>query len=198
MGVLLSALIVVFAVIGLTMHRDFYAGRRRRDFFCFYTNVSNLIVLLYFALAAPRLYTHAQLSPMIPHAEFAVMMSIMLTFCVFHLVLFPPIRQAARTMEHTREYWIVYTDNLIIHYIVPLSVWVYWLFCSPQSICLVRAMHCTGRRCRCCMWRIYSCVHGWRASSKRQAAAILIHFWTPAHWAHRVLRAYAQGCMAYA
>lgn len=133
MGILLSALIVVFAVIGLTMHRDFYAGRRRRDFFCFYTNVSNLIVLLYFSLAAPRLYTHAQLSPMIPHAEFAVMMSIMLTFCVFHLVLFPPIRQAARTVEHTREYWIVYTDNLIIHYIVPLSVWVYWLFCSPQK-----------------------------------------------------------------
>ena len=33
-GTALSALIVVSCLIGLTMHSDFYAGRRRRDFFC--------------------------------------------------------------------------------------------------------------------------------------------------------------------
>ena len=56
LGAVLSALIAAISLIGLTMHRDFYAGRRRKDFFCFYTNVSNLLVLLYFALLAPRLY----------------------------------------------------------------------------------------------------------------------------------------------
>lgn len=115
------------------MHRDFYAGRFRKEFFCFYTNVSNLAVLIYFALAAPQLYANPRLHLLIPHVEFAVMMCIMLTFSVFHLVLFPPIWQAARKMAHTREYRIVCTDNFIIHYLVPLTVFFYWLLCSPQK-----------------------------------------------------------------
>ena len=133
LGILFSALIVISSMIGLTMHSDFYAGRGRREFFCFYTNVSNLAVLIYFALAAPRLYARPRLHTLIPHAEFAVMMCIMLTFCVFHLLLFPAIRLAARTMPRTREYLILCTDNIIIHYIVPLSVFAYWLLCSPDK-----------------------------------------------------------------
>jgi len=133
LGAALSALIVVFVIIGMTMHSDFYTKRTRKDFLCFYTNVSNLTVLLYFGLAAPRLYARSSLRALIPHAEFAVMMCIMLTFCVFHLVLYPPLRRAARRMPHTREFLILYTDNFIIHYLVPLSVFVYWLVCSPQK-----------------------------------------------------------------
>jgi len=133
LGIILSAMIVVCGVIGLTMHRDFYAGCVRRDFFCFYTNVSNLIVLIYFALVAPRLYAKGILHALIPHAEFAVMMCIMLTFCVFHLILFPPIFRTALRMPRTREYFIVCTDNIIIHYLVPLSVFMYWLLCSPEK-----------------------------------------------------------------
>lgn len=133
LGAALSALIVVFAIIGMTMHIDFYTLQKRKDFFCFYTNVSNLAVLFYFGLAAPRLYAHSALRPLIPHAEFAVMMCIMLTFCVFHFVLFPPLRMAAKGMPHTREFLILYTDNFIIHYLVPLSVFAYWLLCSPQK-----------------------------------------------------------------
>jgi len=136
LGIVFSAVIVVFSVIGLTMHKDFYAGRPRKDFFCFYTNISNLAVLIYFAFAAPRLYANVSLHALIPHAEFGIMMCIMLTFCVFHLVLFPPILRAARCMPHTRDYWILCTDNLIIHYIVPLTVFCYWLFCSPGKASL--------------------------------------------------------------
>ena len=40
LGAALSALIAVFSLIGLTMHKDFYAGRRRKDFLCYYTNVT--------------------------------------------------------------------------------------------------------------------------------------------------------------
>ena len=133
LGAVLSALIVVGGVIGLTMHKDFYAGKRRRDFFCFYTNVSNLAVLIYFSLAAPFLYSRRYLHSLIPHAEFAVMMCIMLTFSVFHLLLYPAVRAAAAHVPHTREYWILYTDNMIIHYVVPLCVFVYWLLCSPNK-----------------------------------------------------------------
>lgn len=130
LGAVFSALIVVFSLIGLTMHKDFYAGLRRRNFFCYYTNLSNLLVLVYFALIAPRLY--AASSPLIPHAEYTVMMCIMLTFFVFHLMLFPAIREQMKaTAVRTRELAIVLADNCIIHYLVPWLVFLYWLLCSP-------------------------------------------------------------------
>ena len=52
-GAVLSALLVVFSLIGLTVHSDFYAGRRRRGYFLYFTNVSNLLVLLYFVTSPP-------------------------------------------------------------------------------------------------------------------------------------------------
>lgn len=131
LGALLSALIVVACLIGLTMHRDFYAGRRRRDFFCYYTNVSNLLVLVYFALLAPQLYARAPLRPLIPHAEFSLMMSIMLTFAVFHHLLFPDILRAMRAAPRDRDFAIVCADNAFIHYLVPWLVFLYWLLCAP-------------------------------------------------------------------
>lgn len=139
LGAVLSAIIIVLSITGLTMHRDFYAGRIRRDFFFFYTNLSNLIVLIYFALAAPRLYTVSTLHKLIPHAEFAVMMCIMLTCCVFHFVLLPAVYERVMAMPRTREYRIAFTDNLIVHYLVPLSVFAYWLLCSPRKNALTLA-----------------------------------------------------------
>lgn len=136
LGAALSALIVVFSLIGLTMHKDFYAGKRRRDFFCFYTNLSNLVVLIYFALLSPRLYAESALRALIPHADFAVMMCIMLTFSVFHLLLFPAVRIAAKNAPRTRTYWIVVCDNVIIHYLVPWLVFFFWLLCSPGKTSL--------------------------------------------------------------
>lgn len=133
-GAVLSALIVSASAIGLTMHKDFYAGVRRRGFWCYYTNLSNLLVLLYFALAAPKLYAAESLRPLIPYAEFGLTMCIMLTFCVFHLLLFPDIRRQLRgAVRRTREFAIVCTDNFIVHYLVPWLVFVYWLFCAPEK-----------------------------------------------------------------
>jgi len=135
-GAVLSALIVVFCIIGLTMHKDFYAGKNRKDFFYFYTNLSNLLVGVYFALIAPHLYARDAYHFLIPHAEFALMLSIMLTFSVFHLLLYPSIRIAVKTACHTREFYITCTDNFIIHYLVPWLVFIYWLLCSPNKAAL--------------------------------------------------------------
>ena len=130
-GAVLSALIVVFCIIGLTMHKDFYAGKERKSFFCFYTNLSNLKVFMYFTLTAPWLYARPALRILIPHAEFSLMMSIMLTFSVFHLLLFPSVRIALKKACHTREFFIACIDNFIVHYLVPWLVFLYWLLCSP-------------------------------------------------------------------
>ncbi|MBQ2992009.1 MAG: Pr6Pr family membrane protein [Clostridia bacterium] len=145
LGAVLSALIVVLSILGLTMHGDFYASRPRRDFFRFYTNLSNLIVLLYFALIAPYLYASSPLRVLIPAAEFSVMMCIMLTFCVFHFMLFPFVRSQLLRMPRTEGFWIVCADNLILHYLVPLLVLAYWILCSPGKSTLTpaHALHWT-------------------------------------------------------
>lgn len=130
-GAVLSALIVVACLIGLTMHKDFYAGVRRRGYYCYYTNLSNLMVLLYFAVGAPVLYSSSALAPLIPHVEFVVMMGIMLTNVIFHFLLLPYVRRIAQGMPHAREFAIMRTDNLIEHYIVPLLTLLYWLLCAP-------------------------------------------------------------------
>ena len=136
LGAVLSALIIVCCLIGLTMHVDFYAGIRRRDFFVYYTNLSNLLVLVYFALIAPWLYAKKALRPLIPHAEFALMMTILLTFAVFHLLLMPKIRAQLRGVRRSRLWYIVCVDNLVVHYIVPLLTLAYWLLCSPGKAAL--------------------------------------------------------------
>lgn len=131
LGALLSAFIVVCACIGLTLHRDVYAHIPRRDFYMYYTNVSNLIVLLYFALLSPWLYARAALRQFIPVAEFSVMMIILLTHLVFHNLLFPQIRRSMRGAPRNRETAIVFADNLFIHYLVPWLTALYWLLSSP-------------------------------------------------------------------
>ena len=133
LGAVLSALIVVSGLIGLTLHRDFYAGKPRRDFFIYYTNVSNLYVVVFFALVSPRLYASSVSPSRIAKAEFAVMMSIMLTFTVFHLILMPGLRQTFRQQPLNADKLILLADNLIIHYLVPWLVFLFWLLCSPAK-----------------------------------------------------------------
>ena len=138
-GAVLSALLVVFSLIGLTVHSDFYAGRRRRGYYLYFTNVSNLLVLLYFSLVAPRLYAHAALRPLIAHVEFALTMSIMLTFSVFHHLLLPEVLRQLRGAPLTRELAIMAADNAAEHYIVPWLTLLYWVLCAPSKDTLTLA-----------------------------------------------------------
>ncbi len=131
LGAVLSALIVVFSLIGLTMHGDFYAGICRRDYWAYYTNQSNLLVLVYFALIAPFLYADARLHTLIPHAEFAVMLSIMLTHLVFHHFLAPFVMEETIYTPHAPDARIARADSFVQHYAVPLMTLAYWLLCSP-------------------------------------------------------------------
>ena len=130
-GAALSSLIIVFCCIGLTMHKDVYAGKPRPDFYCYYTNLSNLLVLLYFSLISPLLYLSPSLHRFIPTAEYCIAMVIALTHLVFHFLLFPAIRPQLKCAVWSFELRILAADNLIIHYIVPWLVLLYWLFCAP-------------------------------------------------------------------
>ena len=86
-GAVLSALIVVSCFIGFTLHHDVYASIPRRDFFWYYTNLSNLLVVVYFSFAAPFFYARSAFGRFVPFAEFSVTMAIMLTHLIFHLII---------------------------------------------------------------------------------------------------------------
>ena len=131
LGTVLCALIVVFSLIGLTLHPDFYAGIPRRDYWAYYTNQSNLLVFLYFALVSPLLYASAALRALIPHAEYALMLSIMLTHLVFHHFLAPFIEEKTIYSPYAPDRRIARADSAVQHYIVPLTTFAYWLLCSP-------------------------------------------------------------------
>ncbi len=130
LGAVLSSLIVVASLAGLTMHGDFYAGVCRRDYWVYYTNQSNLLVLVYFALIAPLLYTAPSLHALIPHAEFAVMLCIMLTHLVFHRFLAPFVMEETIYSPHAPDARIARADSFVQHYAVPLLTLAYWLLCS--------------------------------------------------------------------
>lgn len=130
LGAVLSALIVVFSLIGLTLSRDFYAGVRRRDYWAYYTNQSNLLVFIYFSLIAPALYASDGAQSVIPHAEFAVMLCILLTHLVFHYILAPFVAGETAYMPHVADSPITRADSCIQHYVVPLLTFIYWFLCS--------------------------------------------------------------------
>ncbi|MBR5226039.1 MAG: Pr6Pr family membrane protein [Clostridia bacterium] len=131
LGAILSALIVAASLAGLTMHGDFYAGICRRDYWAYYTNQSNLLVFVYFALVAPLLYSAAHLQTLIPHAEFAVMLCIMLTHLIFHHFLAPFVLEETIYTPHAPDLRIARADSIVQHYAVPLLTLAYWLLCSP-------------------------------------------------------------------
>ena len=134
LGALLSALIVVFSLIGLTMHADFYAGVCRRDYWAYYTNQSNLLVFIYFALLAPVLYGTESLHALIPHAEYALMLCIMLTHLVYHHLLAPFIAEKTAYTPYVPDERIAHADSIVEHYVVPLLTLFYWLLCSPWKM----------------------------------------------------------------
>jgi len=130
LGAALSALIVVLCAVALTLHKDFYAGVKRKDFLVYFTNLSCILVLVYFALLAPRLYGAAALRFLIPHAEFFVTANIMLTCIVFHTMLMPGLIGKLQSFCR-QDAAMLLANNLLIHYAVPLLTLAYWLLCAP-------------------------------------------------------------------
>ena len=130
-GAVLSALIIVAGCIGLTLHREVFACVPRKDFFWYYTNLSTLLVMVYFSVASPFFYAHTDLYRFIPFAEFSITMSILLTHTVFHFVIFPGVKPQLKHIAHDPETMMLAANNLLVHYIVPWLTLLYYVLCTP-------------------------------------------------------------------
>lgn len=117
----MNLIIALCAAVGLLLHSGALSGQNRGlGMFCYYTNLSNLVVGVYCLLAA--------FLPALRHEIlwFSMAMGIFLTFLIYHFVLLPGWR------KKDPDCWKP-IDNLLVHYITPLLTVANWLVFAPKG-----------------------------------------------------------------
>ncbi len=112
----------------------FGGGYNGKDMFAYYTNLSNLLVCVYFALrcifravgidfARGLLFSAT--------SQFAVTLGITATFVIYHFILRPAVE---KNKEEFEEFSHFYTPtNILVHYVVPLLTLVYWFVFADKE-----------------------------------------------------------------
>ena len=132
-----AAVIAILSAAGLTLASRVLEGpdRRRRQFFVYYTNLSNAAMLIVHGLLLiPGRAREALRTPL---ARYISVLCILVTFVIYFFVLTRFGRRSRRdTMESlgTRRY-----ANALVHYLVPLTVLLEWLAAADKRGLGVRA-----------------------------------------------------------
>lgn len=119
-------LLVVAASLGILLELDVFKGHCHWDRFVFYTLLSNLACLLFFAAAfcqtAKLLIKDAPNgdASLWPHFKGAVTMLITVTLLVYHFMLAPRLIQ-------NPDYGFWSLRNMLLHYVTPIMVILDWL-----------------------------------------------------------------------
>ena len=140
MGLRLSAAgIFLLGAAGLLLHSTLLeTGHIRPGMFCFYTNLSNLLVLVYeLALAAApegavrRLLTGSGVA-------LAMTLCIYVTHLIYHFVLVPDARRRGKKFADFGGNF----GNICVHYAAPLLAVLQWLLLADK----------TGLSYACALW----------------------------------------------
>ena len=120
-----AALIALFSALGLVLASRVLEGpeKRRKQFFCYYTNLSNAVMLLVHVLLLIPGQTRELL--LTPAARYLTALCILVTFVIYFFVLTRFGRHSKKdTMASlgTRRY-----SNVLVHYLVPLLTELEWL-----------------------------------------------------------------------
>lgn len=116
----------------LLYHSGLLRGQFRRHVFHYYTNLSNLLVVVFLLLRCISFLSTGKREGLLGDtALFAVAMSILVTFLIFHLVLRPSILKGG-AMGATPEF-LRGVGNLLVHYVVPLATFSDWLFLADKQ-----------------------------------------------------------------
>ena len=120
-----AALIALFSALGLVLASRVLEGpeKRRKQFFCYYTNLSNAVMLLVHVLLLIPGQTRELL--LTPAARYLTVLCILVTFVIYFFVLTRFGRHSKKdTMASlgTRR-----SSNVLVHYLVPLLTELEWL-----------------------------------------------------------------------
>ena len=134
--ILLEILIVLVGACGMILHSGLVTGVVRHDFFRYYTNLSNLLVVMFYLsrIVVRIIGTYDGFLGRIVFSElwfFSVTMVIFLTFGIFHFVLVPGFKKAP---PDSAEFKLLHSfSNYCVHYIVPLLSLLNWLIFSKKE-----------------------------------------------------------------
>jgi len=128
----MDLLILLAALAGLTARSGILHRRLQLDMFVYYTNLSNLLILIYFLLRVvlPRgtaLYRFLDTETVF----FSVMMAIGLTFLIYHFLLLPQIR-ATRAAGGELGGPLTFS-SIMAHYVVPWLTILNWVVRAPKA-----------------------------------------------------------------
>ena len=131
----LSALaIAVSGSVGLLLHSTLLrTGHIRAGMFCFYTNQSNLLILLYeWALWIAAFHSDSGAYRLLssPTASLLTTLCIWVTHLIYHFVLLPYARRKGITLADGADDRI---GNVFVHYVVPLAVLAQWALWADKS-----------------------------------------------------------------
>ncbi len=108
-------------------------GKWKKGMFVYYTNQSNLLMVLFHALLfaasfAPesRLYAFLSAAPV----RIILVTCITITFAVYHFVLTPGYKKASPD-TFRRDFFTF--DNLTVHYFLPWLVMLCWALCADKA-----------------------------------------------------------------
>lgn len=132
----LSALVIfLLGFMGLLFHSGLIAKRRIRDgFFCYYTNLSNVLAVFYELLLGaaghdPDGGLFRFLSA--PATALTVTLTIYVTHLIFHWVLVPTAKKYGE--DGLKALGAGTFGNVWVHYLIPWMVVVQWLLWQDKS-----------------------------------------------------------------
>ena len=134
--IIMEVLIVLIGTCGLIMHSGWLSGRPRKDFFRYYTNLSNLFVVMFYLIRLVVRIT-GNINGFFGKIVFSelwfysVTMTIFLTFGIFHFVLVPQFKKAPSDSDEFRMLHSL--SNYFVHYVVPLLSLLTWLIFADKT-----------------------------------------------------------------
>ncbi len=132
MGLIVAVVIVAAETYALGDNCRLFTGRYCSDFHNYYTNLSNVLVWLYFLLLLigwffiPGLYHWLSL----PVVAMTVMLSILVTNLIYHFLLSGEIVRNYKKGTGTNP---VNFTNIALHYGAPWLTAVYWVFWADKA-----------------------------------------------------------------
>jgi len=125
---------VLVSALGLAANLGLLEGRFLASQLNYYTVLSNLLCLVYFAVDLPLSGRNARGLPdarerttTLPRVKGAVVMAITVTFLVFNIALAP-------TYIVDPDYDFYTLSNLVLHYLAPIAVVVDWLVFDRKGL----------------------------------------------------------------
>ncbi len=134
--VILEILIILTGMCGMVLHSGLVSGEVRHNFFRYYTNLSNLLVVMFYLsrIIVRILDTYDGFLGRIVFSElwfFSITMVIFLTFGIYHFVLVPGFKEVP---PDSNEFKMMHSfSNYCVHYIVPLMCLLNWLVFSQKE-----------------------------------------------------------------